>query len=87
MGRCVLSRLLYGGRTTLGIVLVGAALVTLLGTVVGLVMGSNKNGRNILVESVLNAVTAIPPMAYLIIFIAAWVWFSVQFRKGKEKFF
>lgn len=72
MGRCVLSRLLYGGRTTLGIVLVGAALVTLLGTVVGLVMGSNKNGRNILVESVLNAVTAIPPMAYLIIFIAAW---------------
>ena len=65
MGRCVLSRLLYGGRTTLGIVLVGAALVTLLGTVVGLVMGSNKNGRNIFLESVLNAVTAIPPMAYL----------------------
>ena len=23
----------------------------------------------------------------LVIFIAAWVWFSVQFRKGKEKFF
>ena len=35
-------------------------------------MGSGKNGKNLILEGVLNAVTAIPPIAYLIIFIAAW---------------
>ena len=55
-GRCVLSRILYGGYTTLGIVL----------------LGQGKAGRNVLFESILNAVTAIPPIAYLIIFISTW---------------
>ena len=72
LGRCVLSRLLYGGRTTLGIVLVGSVTVSVLGTLVGLLMGGGKNGKNLILEGVLNAVTAIPPIAYLIIFIAAW---------------
>ncbi|MEY8352016.1 ABC transporter permease [Lachnospiraceae bacterium 54-53] len=72
MGRCVLSRLLYGGRTTLGIVAVGSGMVIGLGTVSGLIMGGMKKKQNIILESVLNAVTAIPPIAYLIIFIAAW---------------
>ena len=35
-------------------------------------MGGGKNGKNLVLEGVLNAVTAIPPIAYLIIFIAAW---------------
>ena len=39
LGRCVLSRLLYGGRTTLGIVLVGSVTVSVLGTLAGLLMG------------------------------------------------
>lgn len=72
MGRCVLSRLLYGGKTTLGIVLVGSIGVSLLGIIFGLFMGGSRLGRSIGVESFLNAVTAIPPIAYLIIFIAAW---------------
>ena len=72
LGRCVLSRLLYGGRTTLGIVLVGSVTVSVLGTLAGLLMGGGKNGKNLILEGVLNAVTAIPPIAYLIIFIAAW---------------
>ena len=72
LGRCVLSRLLYGGRTTLGIVLVGSVTVSVLGTLIGLLMGGGKNGKNLILEGVLNAVTAIPPIAYLIIFIAAW---------------
>ena len=72
LGRCVLSRLLYGGRTTLGIVLVGSVTVSVFGTLIGLLMGSGKNGKNLILEGVLNAVTAIPPIAYLIIFIAAW---------------
>ena len=72
MGRCVLSRLLYGGRTTLGIVLAGSLLVTGLGTAAGLLLGGSRRGQGVVLESVIAAVTAIPPIAYLIIFIAAW---------------
>lgn len=72
LGRCVFSRLLYGGQTTLGIVLVGSVTVSGLGTLAGLLMGGGKHGKNVVLEGVLNAVTAIPPIAYLIIFIAAW---------------
>lgn len=71
MGRCVLSRILYGGRVTLGITMGGAALVIALGMVTGLLIGQGRRG-SVLVESVLNAVTAIPPIAYLIVFIGAW---------------
>ena len=72
MGRCMLSRILYGGKTTLGIILGGSAVVTFAGTFLGLMLGQGKTGRNVIFESVLNAVTAIPPIAYLIIFIGAW---------------
>ena len=71
-GRCVLSRILYGGYTTLGIVLVGSAIVMTVGILLGLLLGQGKAGRNVLFESILNAVTAIPPIAYLIIFISTW---------------
>ena len=57
LGRCVLSRLLYGGRTTLGIVLVGSVTVSVFGTLIGLLMGSGKNGKNLILEGVLNAVS------------------------------
>lgn len=43
-----------------------------LGTLFGLLMGGMKKKQNIILESILNAVTAIPPIAYLIIFNAAW---------------
>ena len=72
MGRCILSRILYGGKTTLGIVLLGSSIVITIGTLLGLLLGQRKRGESVLVESVLNAVTAIPPIAYLIIFIGAW---------------
>ena len=72
MGRCVLSRLLYGGRITLGIVLAGSMMVTGLGTVLGLLLGGSRRGKSVVLESVITAITAIPPIAYLIIFIAAW---------------
>ena len=71
-GRCVLSRILYGGYTTLGIVLMGSAIVMTVGILLGLLLGQGKAGRNVLFESILNAVTAIPPIAYLIIFISTW---------------
>ena len=64
-GRCVLSRILYGGYTTLGIVLMGSAIVMTVGILLGLLLGQGKAGRNVLFESILNAVTAI-------IFISTW---------------
>lgn len=72
LGRCILSRLLYGGKTTVGIVLLGCFFVTVMGTTVGLLISKSNNKNGIFFESILNAVTAIPPIAYLIIFIAAW---------------
>lgn len=72
LGRCILSRILYGGKTTIGIVLVGSAIVVFIGTTLGLLLGQSRQGQNIFIESVLNAVTALPPIAYLIIFIGAW---------------
>ena len=71
-GRCEFSRILEGGKTTLGIVLVGSAIVILLGIFFGILLAKTGRRRNILAESILNAVTAIPPVAYLIIFIGIW---------------
>lgn len=70
LGRCVLSRLLYGGATTLGIVLAGSFIVAAFGTLLGLLVGDGR--KSVVISGVLNAITAIPPIAYLIIFIAAW---------------
>ena len=71
-GRCEFSRILEGGKTTLGIVLVGSAIVIVLGIFFGILLAKTGRRRNILAESILNAVTAIPPVAYLIIFIGIW---------------
>lgn len=72
LGRCLLSRLLYGGKATLGIVVSGAFCVAILGVLLGLSACRQKGKQSIFAESLLNAITAIPPIAYLIIFIAAW---------------
>lgn len=70
LGRCIFSRILYGGRNTLSIILLGAVVVVVLGLIFGLVLGSTKGRKKAFLESLLNAITAIPPIAYLIIFIA-----------------
>ncbi|HWR28679.1 MAG TPA: ABC transporter permease [Negativicutes bacterium] len=72
MGRCILSRILYGGWTTLGIVLGGSLIVFILGTVLGMLTSRAVMKENALVDGLINAVTAIPPIAYLIVFIGAW---------------
>lgn len=71
LGRCIMSRLLYGGKTTMFIVTVESVLVFLCGTGLGLFL-SGFDKRFILAESVLNALTAIPPLVYLIVFVSAW---------------
>lgn len=72
LGRCILSRILYGGWTTLGIVLGGSVIVFVIGTVIGMVTSRAVMKENALVDGIINAVTAIPPIAYLIVFIGAW---------------
>ena len=73
MGKCVLSRILYGGQTSLFVVLLTSTVVLLIGMPVGMIMGTMKSGMLTSVfESILNAVTSMPPIAYLIVFIGAW---------------
>jgi peptide/nickel transport system permease protein len=72
LGRCLFSRILEGGKVTLGIVMAGSMIVMILGTILGFLLARTGNRRNIISESLLNAVTAIPPVAYLIIFIGTW---------------
>lgn len=70
LGRCVFSRILYGGKTTLSIILLGSILIVFLGLIMGLPLGNSRGRIKLLGEILLNAVTAIPPIAYLIIFIS-----------------
>lgn len=72
MGRCVLSRVFYGGYTTLGIVLSSAIFIIIFGAPIGLFMGYHKGRFKFLKNSLLNAFTALPPIAYLLVFIGAW---------------
>jgi len=72
LGRCIFSRILYGGWTTLGIVLGGSMIVFLLGTIIGMATSRAVMKGNTLIDGLINAVTAIPPIAYLIVFIGAW---------------
>ncbi len=72
LGRCIFSRILYGGWTTLGIVLGSSILVFLLGTIIGMATSRAVMKKNTLIDGLINAVTAIPPIAYLIVFIGAW---------------
>ena len=64
MGRCEFSRILAGGWVTIGIVLAGSAIVAVLGSMVGLLLGQSSTAKNVLLDSIMNAVTAIPPVAY-----------------------
>lgn len=72
LGRCIFSRILYGGWTTLGIVLGGSLIVFIIGTILGGISSRVIMQENTLIDGLINAVTAIPPIAYLIVFIGAW---------------
>lgn len=72
MGRCILSRILYGGWTTLGIVVSASLMVFLAGTAVGMLISKGMMRQNYFIDGFINAITAMPPIAYLIVFIGAW---------------
>ena len=71
LGRCELSRLLEGGKMTISMVLIGAMIVFSLGVPIGMLFAQTSRRHNPIIEAILNAVTAIPPIAYLIIMISA----------------
>jgi ABC-type dipeptide/oligopeptide/nickel transport system permease subunit len=71
-GRCLASRIFYGARLSIGIVLGSSILIVITACPVGLMMGYSGDKTRWLTESILNSVTALPPIAYLMVFIGAW---------------
>ena len=71
-GRCEFSRILEGGKTTLGIVLVGSAIVILLGILFGILLAKTGRRRNILGRKYFERSYSDTAGAYLIIFIGIW---------------
>jgi len=72
MGRCVLSRVLYGGRTTLGIVLLTWLAALAVGLPLGIAAGFWRGRLRGLGDSLLNVLASFPPIVYLIVWIGAW---------------
>lgn len=72
LGRCEFSRLISAGKTTITIVVQASFIIFILGTGMGLILTALKNAPRIVLLSILNAINAIPPIVYLIIFIGAF---------------
>lgn len=71
-GRCLLSRVLYGAKTSVGVVLISFITIILIAAPVGLFLGSRSKKIAFFWETLLNTVTALPPIVYLMVFIGAW---------------
>lgn len=69
LGRCILSRLLYGGQVTIGITLFASAIVFFLGTFFGILFSFFRGITLTVLKSILNAITAIPPIVYLLVLV------------------
>lgn len=71
-GRCLLSRILYGARTSVGIVAISFMLIIITACPVGLFFGLKQKFLPWFWDTVLNTITALPPIVYLMVFIGAW---------------
>lgn len=67
LGRCVLSRLLYGARIASVVALLGAAGAGLLGTVLGLLAGYFGGRTDALVGRLVDVWMAVPPVVFALI--------------------
>lgn len=72
LGRCLLSRVLHGGRTTLGIVLLTWLTTLAAGLPIGILAGMWRSRWRWLGDSFLNVLASFPPIVYLIVWIGAW---------------
>lgn len=67
LGRCELSRLLLAGKITISLVVVASFIIGIMGTILGLLLSINDSFFKMIILSVLDSVTAIPTIVYLVI--------------------
>lgn len=70
LGRDVLSRMLHGGRSVLGLSLGATVLAYLLGLTIGLVAGYSRSIADPLLMRTVDVMLAFPPLLFLLILIA-----------------
>ena len=65
-GRCILSRLIYGGRTSLLIVFWVVAIIAVLGIVIGIISGYLGGRTDMVITRIIDIVVAIPSTVFVI---------------------
>jgi peptide/nickel transport system permease protein len=70
LGRDVLSRLLYGGRSVIGLALAATALAYLIGMTIGLIAGYSRSLVDPLLMRTVDVMLAFPPLLFLLVLIA-----------------
>jgi peptide/nickel transport system permease protein len=70
LGRDVLSRLLYGGRSVIGLALAATALAYLVGMTIGLIAGYSRSLADPLLMRTVDVMLAFPPLLFLLVLIA-----------------
>jgi peptide/nickel transport system permease protein len=70
LGRDVLSRLLFGGRSVIGLALAATALAYLIGLTIGLVAGYSQSLVDPLLMRTVDVMLAFPPLLFLLVLIA-----------------
>jgi peptide/nickel transport system permease protein len=69
LGRDVLSRLLYGGRSVIGLAAAATALAYLLGLTIGLVAGYTRSRLDPVLMRTVDVMLAFPPLLFLLVLI------------------
>ena len=67
LGRCELSRILLAGKITLKLVIISSFLIGVIGTVLGLILSMNDGVFKMVTLSIIDSITAIPTIIYLVI--------------------
>jgi peptide/nickel transport system permease protein len=70
LGRDVLSRLLYGGRSVIGLALAATGLAYLIGMTIGLIAGYSRTLADPLLMRTVDVMLAFPPLLFLLVLIA-----------------
>jgi peptide/nickel transport system permease protein len=70
LGRDVLSRLLHGGRSVIGLALAATGLAYLIGMTIGLVAGYSRSLADPLLMRTVDVMLAFPPLLFLLVLIA-----------------
>jgi peptide/nickel transport system permease protein len=70
LGRDVLSRLLYGGRSVIGLALAATALAYLIGMTIGLIAGYSRSLVDPVLMRTVDVMLAFPPLLFLLVLIA-----------------